>query len=314
MLLSSGPLAGRAQSDQRSIDSLQQRLATAAPDTNRVQLLDELCWQLNKTDLARGRRYGEQGLRLARRLQDRRGELRCLNDLGTCCFYAGDYPAVTRYYLAARRLARQLGHRRIESFAYNGLANIQSQRQELAAAQPNYEAALQRAATPAEEALSASNLGNLLIQRRQFAAAERYTRQALALYRQLGQQPSESRCLSNLGLSSCEQGRWGAAQLYLEQALRIDRALSSTCDVARDLNQLGDILSHTGQPEAALDTLRRGLRYARRCGDLPQVVDGNIVVGTAWVSADNTVKVRLANMRSISPTVGTGSYCITVVQ
>lgn len=274
LLLSGRLLPARAQSDAQLIDSLQLRLRSAPADTNRVQLLDELCWQLNKTDLAQARRYGEQGIVLARQLRDRRGELRCLNDLGTCCFYAGDYPAATRYYLAAGRLARQLGHRRIESFAYNGLANVQAEREELAAAQPSYEAALRLAATPADEALFASNLGNLLIRRRQFAAAERYTRQALALYQQLGEQPSVSRCLFNLGLSSCEQGRWAAARPYLEQALRIDRRLRSTCDVARDLNQLGDILSHTGQPRAALDTLHRGLRTARRCGDLPQVVDG----------------------------------------
>ena len=150
MLLSSWPLPARAQSDAELIDSLRQRLSSAPPDTNRVQLLDELCWQLNKTDLAQARRYGEQGLRLARQPGNQRGELGCLNGLGTCCFYAGDYPASTRYYLAARRLAERLGHRRIESFAYNGLANIQTERQELAAAQDNYEAALRPGGRRAE--------------------------------------------------------------------------------------------------------------------------------------------------------------------
>ncbi|MCC3155625.1 hypothetical protein LJ737_00140 [Hymenobacter sp. 15J16-1T3B] len=43
-------------------------------------------------------------------------------------------------------------------------------------------------------------------------------------------------------------------------------------------------------------------------------MDGNIVIGTAWVSADNTVKVRLVNTRSISQTPGTASYFITVIQ
>ncbi|MCC3155628.1 sensor histidine kinase [Hymenobacter sp. 15J16-1T3B] len=261
-----------AQSDAQLIDSLQQRLRTAAPDTNRVQLLDELCWQLNKTDLARARRYGEQGLGLARQLRDRRGALRCLNDLGTCCFYAGDYPAATRYYLAARRLAEQLGHRRIESFAYNGLANVQVERGELAAAQRNYEAALARAAAPTDEALFASNLGNLLIRRRQFGEAERYTRRALRLYRQLGEAPSESRCLYNLALGQLDQQRPAAARPYAEAALRIDRQLGSLCDVARDLNMLGSVIDQTGRP-GALDTLHRALGYARRCGDAPQVAD-----------------------------------------
>jgi two-component sensor histidine kinase/tetratricopeptide (TPR) repeat protein len=270
-LLGSGRAA--AQSDARFIDSLRQRLTTAPPDTNRVQLLDELCWQLNKTDLPRARAYGEQGLHLARRLQDRRGELRCLNDLGTCCFYAGDYPAAVRYYLAAQRLARQLGHRRIESFAYNGLANIQNERGELVAAQRNYEAALQHAASPADEALFASNLSNLLTKRRQYAAAERYIRQALALYTELGEAPSQSRCLFSLSLLYYEQGRWQTARPYVEQALRMDRALQSNCDIARDLVQLGSLIDKAGQPRVALDTLRRGLRYARRCGDLPQVAD-----------------------------------------
>ncbi|WP_400192366.1 sensor histidine kinase [Hymenobacter sp. B81] len=263
----------RAQSDARFIDSLRHRLATAPADTNRVQLLDELCWQLNKTDLAQARAYGEQGLRLARRLGDRRGELRCLNDLGTCCFYAGDYPAGLSYYLAAGRLARELGNRRIESFAYNGVANIHCERGELAAAQPNYETALRLAASPTDQALFASNLGNMLIRRRQFAAAERYTRQALTLYQQLRDQPSESRCYFNLALARFDQGQWRAARPWLLAALRIDRGLRSNCDVARDLNMLGSVLAELGQRPAALDTLRQALRYARRCGDLPQVVD-----------------------------------------
>ena len=121
-----------------AIDSLRRHLATLPADTNRVNALDELCWQLSNSDLPQAVTYGKQGLALAERLHFRRGQLKCLNDLGNCASYATDFPAGTRYFLAALRLARQPPQNlRIMGFAYNGLANLNIPQKEYAQGQQN---------------------------------------------------------------------------------------------------------------------------------------------------------------------------------
>ncbi|MDO7877426.1 HAMP domain-containing sensor histidine kinase [Hymenobacter sp. ASUV-10] len=259
------------------VDSLRQRLATAPPDTSRVLLLDELCWQLSSSDLKQAAAYGRQGLALARQLRYRTGEMKCLTDLGNCATYASDHAAGTRYFLQALSLAQQEPQRLdIMGFAYNGLANLNVDQLEFAEAQRNLEKALaltQRTRSAADRALFGGNLANVLRNRKQFAAAEVQFRQALHLYDSLGNQLGRASCLTNMAQMAYDQMQLPKARSAAQRAIAASLVIGNDYYLGVNNELLGNVERIASNLAAAETYTRRGLLYAQRTGNAEVVAN-----------------------------------------
>jgi signal transduction histidine kinase len=250
------------------IDSLRARLATLTADTNRVLVLDELCWQLSNTDLKQATGYGEHGLALARRLGYRRGQLKCLNDLGNCAMYGADFLSGTRYFQAALRLAqRPPVDAQIVGFAYNGLASLHLVQKEYPEAQRYLEQGLaqahQRHSAP-DIALFMGNLGNVLRLRGQTGPALVRLQRALFLYDSLGNQLGQTSCLTNLAQLANDQHRWNQARRYARQSNRLASAANNSYYLGVNYALLGAIELSMANLGAAQAASRQGLAYARQ--------------------------------------------------
>ncbi|WP_165903892.1 tetratricopeptide repeat-containing sensor histidine kinase [Hymenobacter gummosus] len=259
------------------LDSLRQRLHTGPADTNRVLVLDELCWQLSNSDLRQATAYGKQGLQLARRLGYRRGQLKCLTDLGNCALYSADYLAGTRYFLAALKLAQQPpANAQIIGFAYNGLASLHLLQKEYPEAQRYLEQALAQARqrrSAADEALFAGNLGNVLRLRGQVAPARQQLTRALALYDSLGNALGQTSCLTNLAQLAYDQHRYEQARQYAQQAIRLAAADDNLYYLGVNYALLGGIEQALGHWAAAQQASRKGLAYARHSDNTEVVAE-----------------------------------------
>jgi signal transduction histidine kinase len=260
--------AAAASAASAGLDSLRQRLQTGPADTNRVLVLDELCWQLSNSDLKQATRYGQQGLALARRLHYRRGQLKCLTDLGNCALYAADYLAGTRYFLAALQLAQQPpANPQIIGFAYNGLASLHLLQKEYPEARRYLEQALALARqrrSAADEALFAGNLGNVLRLMGQVAPARQQLGRALALYDSLGNELGQTSCLTNLAQLAYDQHRYDLARQYAQQANRLAAAADNIYYLGVNYSLLGGVEQAQGNLAAAAGASRKALAYARR--------------------------------------------------
>ena len=80
-------------------------------------------------------------------------------------------------------------------------------------------------ATPWARPIRLGNLGLVARHQGDYAAAQDYHEQALAIDRQLGNPLGEARDLGNLGVVAREQGDYAAAQDYLEQSARLYQQL-----------------------------------------------------------------------------------------
>ena len=271
-LLVAGVLLARPSVAQpTAIDSLRRHLATLPADTSRVNTLDELCWQLSSSDLPRAMSYGRQGLALAERLHFRRGQLKCLNDLGNCASYATDFPAGTRYFLAALRLARQPPQNlRIMGFAYNGLANLNMPQKEYAQAQQNLEQALaltRRTHSMADRTLFESSLGNVLRLRGRYDSAGYYLRSSLALSDSLGNRLVHLNCLNNLAQLAYDQHQPATARQYIRRALAESQALGHDYYLGLNLSLLSSIELEADHLPPATAAARQALTYAQHTGN-----------------------------------------------
>ncbi|MDB5270073.1 MAG: histidine kinase [Hymenobacter sp.] len=94
-VLAGGPARAQTTSINRTgslADSLRQVLQQ--PDLEpqkKVLVFDQLCWFMGQEDVGAAKRYGEQGLQLARRIGFQAGELSCLFHLSTAYLSAQEY-------------------------------------------------------------------------------------------------------------------------------------------------------------------------------------------------------------------------------
>src|SRR5688572_4463741 len=92
----------------KKIDSLNNLLISAKEDTNKVNTLHELCFQIRETnDLPQALKYGEECLQLANRLKYEKGIAGALGNIGIIYGMHGDYDEALKNHLAALKIRQQ---------------------------------------------------------------------------------------------------------------------------------------------------------------------------------------------------------------
>ena len=277
-LLSAAPAVRAAE--PVPIDSLRARLATARPDTTRVLLLGELCRRLDRSDAAAATRYGEQGLRLARRLGFGRGEAVCLNALAATALWQQDYVVASRYYQQELRLGapRPAWAAQTAALAWLGLGKVAAQQQDFAQADQDFRRALvsmRRYAVPAADLAMIQNHLAMLYTGWLRAGAgapdslprlrEQYARRALTASRQPGvPRQALATAFNVLALMQQDAGRYDSAARSHQAALRLHRLTGDQYSAAQTELSLGELSVLQGRWTQALPLLQSGVAEAHR--------------------------------------------------
>ncbi|MBA2278275.1 MAG: tetratricopeptide repeat protein [Chloroflexia bacterium] len=101
--------------------------------------------------------------------------------------------------------------------------------------------------------------GNLALELADFERAERYYREALALYEEVGDQDGIADELNNLGLLPLIQGNRAEARELLERSLALRRVIGDKSGMPNTLSNLGDIALYEGDLDAAEQFHREAL-------------------------------------------------------
>ncbi|MCB0107307.1 MAG: tetratricopeptide repeat protein, partial [Caldilineaceae bacterium] len=106
----------------------------------------------------------------------------------------------------------------------------------------------------------ASNVGN-------YASAQNYIRQALALAQEMGYQPWVARTLTNLGTTYSRQQDYSQAQPYYEQALAIAHEEGDRNFIMINTSNLGGVYRGFGRYQLSVEYYQQSLAMARGVGD-----------------------------------------------
>ncbi len=262
-----------------TVADLRRQLATAPADTSRVLLLNNLCWQLGIQNTVQALAYGQQGLRLARRLPFRLGEVYLLNALARAAYLQHDELAASSYYQqAVRRAEAEPRAARQLTLALLGLGRLAVGQQDFAESEKYFRLALSRmqhhqhAVTPTDLGMVQNHLALLYYAWRRSGRpapdslarlGTRYARLALATFRRLPPDDKLAACLNNLGDVHTLAGRYDSAALCQREALGLYR---------RSGNQFGQVETRLGlatvhlaqqRPAEAARLLRPALAAAR---------------------------------------------------
>jgi predicted ATPase/class 3 adenylate cyclase len=125
----------------------------------------------------------------------------------------------------------------------------------------------QRSAAAAPRAKALTGAGTLAWQQGDYARATALHEEALALYREIGDQPGIAFALNNLGVQALDQGDHERAVPYFEQSLALARDVGATRISAFALHNLGEVARHQGAYGRAQALYEECLALLRRLGD-----------------------------------------------
>ena len=245
---------------------------TAAGPGAVATLLDQLGlihWQRSEFDVAVG--YYDRALDLRRSAGDRAGEAEVLHHRAIILWHMGRYAEADEEMHAALDLYVDAGHHKGRQMVLNNLGDIERQLGRHATALRYYEDAA--AVMEMSRQHLATWLNNVAAARLKSGHAaegiDNY-RQALSIYREIGDRRGEAACLNNIGLWCAEMDRDGEALIHFQNALQLSREISERFEVAATLRNIADIHHRSGRYRVALEHYEESLTTARSIGDAYQ--------------------------------------------
>ena len=124
LLITTLCFATASRSQNTETDSLKKLLTTATEDSKQVTILEGLSYAYLSAYPDSALQFAMQGLELAQKIGDRRGEALCINALGNVYFHVGDYAKALEMYLRYLELKDKLKERKGVAVAYFNLASV----------------------------------------------------------------------------------------------------------------------------------------------------------------------------------------------
>lgn len=195
------PVSGYSQN--RTIDSLKNLVSTQKEDTNKVNILNELSWQLllnNYPDKAE--KYIDEATSLAVKLKFRKGEGVATNNLGIVYQTKYNYAAALKYYYKSLKINEEIGYLRGIAFSNQSIGAIYSVQESFTEAIDKFSRALKiYEAIDDKEGIGYiyNNFGGIFIEMRDFDEAMKNYRAALKVKTQTGNKAGMSMANTNIG-------------------------------------------------------------------------------------------------------------------
>ncbi len=166
------------------IDSLKSVLENQPPDTNKVNTLIDLAFELRAIDANATIAYAREAAQLAASLKFTRGESQALRNVGLGFSYTGETDSAILFCQKALVIAEAHGHLQIQADAYN-------------------------------------TIGNSYIRRSLYDSARAAFKKSLALFLKLGNKESLGISQASIAITYSEQGKFSQALEMYQEALMV---------------------------------------------------------------------------------------------
>ncbi|MGC4046788.1 MAG: tetratricopeptide repeat protein [Armatimonas sp.] len=188
---------------------------------------------------------------------------------GSMASAQNDYPLALPDLEEGLRLAREIDDKMSIGHALNDLANIHREHGRYEQAQECWEETLrirQEIGNPRGVAGILNNLGNLCMDHGDEVQSTTYYRQALAINREVGNVTWMAINLNNLGRNRQRSGDYIVARRYYEEALRVRRELNHIPGITSSLINLGSLYLEQNEVERALEMFQEALQRSQEFG------------------------------------------------
>ena len=214
----------KCEAQQHRIDSLQKLLSVCKPDTNKVIILYRLCWDVKKLDPEKALQYGEDALRLALKLNFKKGIAASYNNMGGVFEKNGDEKRALKFYLLALDIKRELGDKKALAGTLINIGIIYKKQENYEKALSYYYEALGLNKENDNRKFYASNIyniANILKLRKDYDKAQKYLFEARNISLSLHDSDLLFSIYISLGNFNGDQSKEKTAFAYFDSAITL---------------------------------------------------------------------------------------------
>jgi two-component system, NtrC family, sensor kinase len=219
-----------AQSDSLKIDSLKQVLQTQKEDTNKVNTLNDLS-ELSEqvfyiTDHTIPMQYANSAIKLADKLNYKKGKGKSLINIGTICEDQSKYVLALENYYAALKLFKEIDDKRRVAISQEKIAGIYAILNNNSQALKSEIAALeiyQQLHSDNETAEALSSIADIYSSMNDYEKFLLYKKNALKIYERLKNYPGMGFAMLQIGSAYLKKDNYTEAIKYDSSALKIFR-------------------------------------------------------------------------------------------
>lgn len=255
------PWYAKAQSTQKTIDSLLAALPPAKDDTNKVRLLTEISRAYFQVDPVEGIKFGKYALELSQDLKYPFGEVISYNAIARCYAAQNDWSSALHYYSIALEKAEKLKLYKITGDQHLGISNIYARKREFDRSLSHIK--LAQAAYDKDgvknQQMVMNSFATVYTNKGEHTTALKYYWDGIAMEKADNAQPAVLATLySNIGGNHLLLKNYDSGLYYLLKALEYNIATGNHISTTSNLNNISNLYTALANLKAA--ELPPGLR------------------------------------------------------
>ncbi|MES2836604.1 MAG: tetratricopeptide repeat protein [Bacteroidota bacterium] len=225
---------------QKSIDSLWNKINKAALDSQKVNSLNKLFGYYSTTNNDSALIIAEKALEIAKIIKYEKGEAASYNNLGTVYFYTGNNAkALTSFLAAAKIHEKHYDEKSIKDASYN--ENLST---------------------------SYNNIGIIYQRQKLYEQAENYFRKSIAIDEKTGDKIGLAHCYNNIGTIKEETNKYDEAIKNYEIALQLKQEVNDTLGIPSTLINMAVIRMNQNKFHESLAYLEKAYSMSVRANNI----------------------------------------------
>jgi signal transduction histidine kinase len=253
------------------MDSLQNLLKTVKEDTNKVKILYELSDECAQEDILK---YAIPALKLAEKLNFKKGIADALNNIGYFYYSRGDLSLSLEYYYKSLKIREEIGDREGIAGSFNNIAVVYNNRGDVLKALEYHDKSLkaqQNIGNKEGVATSLNNIGFIYKNQGNTSKALDYYFKSLKMYEDMGDKEGVATSYNNISSLYVSQGNYDKSLGYDQKSLKMAEEAGYKFGVARSLNNIGLYYSHEVNIPRAFEYFQKSLAIHEEIGNKPSI-------------------------------------------
>jgi two-component system, sensor histidine kinase and response regulator len=241
------------------IDSLLALLPKVAPDTNKVFIYKELCWQYRNQDMASSIGYGQKGIDLAKKLKFKKGEAEISRFMGLAYRHYFFFEESLDWYYKALKLSTQINDQVGIGFCYDNLGVTRFNQKQFDGALTFFKQGksfFEKVNHQEGLSYSYTHLSWVMVEKKRFDEALKFANQALLIRQNNGSTKEQlSNALRDVAVAEIGLKNFAEAERVLQKAFQIAQETNKPTVIADHALYLAELF-------LKIQDLDRAERYA----------------------------------------------------
>jgi len=256
-------------------DSLLNVLKTIKADTARVNLLNDIGWELISTgDYEPAMNYINDAKTLAGKIKFKKGIANSFNNIGVIYYRQGNYSKALKNYFASLKIREEIGDKKGIAKSYNNIGIIYFNQGNYPEARKNHFASLKIKEEIGDRkgiAFSYNNIGNIYYYEGNYPEALKSYFASLKIREEIGGKNEIADSYNNIANIYDNQANYPEALKNYFASLKIFEEIGDKNGIATSYTNIGQLYIHMNKAAEGKLWLQKGLRLSSEIGSLGDI-------------------------------------------